>query len=513
MLHDMIDDAAYMAHGYCLLWKPWLIATHAGSDLVIFSSYFAIPVAIWLFLRKRADLELKPLAVMFAAFIFLCGLTHIIQAATLWWPIYETQAFAKVATAAVSLTTAIAIFPLIPRAVAIPSPRQLQAVNDGLASEIGAHRRTLAELKRAKDELELRVGERTRELEHSKARFETLVRASAQIVWTCNAAGDVDRDSPSWRSFTCQSFEEFQGNGWLNAIHPDDRGSVLAGWQEAVRTKNTYSMEYRLCHASSGWRWMAAKGVPLMSSGGEVREWVGMNVDIDERRRTEEHMRFVLKELSHRTKNLLTVVYAMARQAAKQGGISNFISDFSARIQGLSRSHDLLVTSDWMGAPLEEHVRTQLAPFTAADGPQVLVSGPHLLLRPAATQALGLAFHELATNAAKYGALSRPDGVIEIKWDIENKHSGPHFKLSWRERGGAAEPQKANVAGFGTTVLSRVVPETFLGEVHYHLGEAGVVWEIEAPLGEVAFSPGAPSIGDLAPLHMQRDIEGATPAR
>jgi two-component sensor histidine kinase len=203
----------------------------------------------------------------------------------------------------------------------------------------------------------------------------------------------------------------------------------------------------------------------------------------------------------------------MARQAAKQGGISNFISDFSARIQGLSRSHDLLATSDWMGAPLEEHLRAQLAPFTAADGPQIIVSGPRLLLRPVATQALGLAFHELAANAAKYGALSRPDGVIEIDWDIESKQNGPHFKLSWRERGGAAEPTKANVTGFGTTVLNRVVPETFLGEVQYHLGEAGVIWEIEAPLEEVAFSPGAQSISDFAPLHMQRDIESAMPSR
>ena len=205
MLQDMINRAAYMAHGYCLLWKPWLIAMHASSDILIFGSYFAIPVAIWIFLSKRTDLTLKPLAVLFAAFIFLCGLTHAIQAVTLWWPVYEVQGYVKAITAIVSVTTAIAIFPLIPKAVAIPSPSQLQIVNEGLALEVAAHRDTLAALKRSKDELEMRVAERTKELEHSKARFEALVKASAQVVWTCSAKGEVSEDSPSWRSFTGQT--------------------------------------------------------------------------------------------------------------------------------------------------------------------------------------------------------------------------------------------------------------------------------------------------------------------
>src|SRR5262245_64256671 len=117
MVHDMIQSASYMAHGYCLLWKPWLVLLHAGSDFLIFAAYFAIPAAIWLFLRQRRDIELKPLAILFAAFIFLCGLTHLVQMLTLWWPIYETQAFVKVATAGVSLATAAMIFPLIPKAV------------------------------------------------------------------------------------------------------------------------------------------------------------------------------------------------------------------------------------------------------------------------------------------------------------------------------------------------------------------------------------------------------------
>jgi len=211
-------------------------------------------------------------------------------------------------------------------------------VNDGSTAEITAHRATLAELQSAKDDLELRVAQKTKKLEHSKARFEALVKASAEIVWTTNAEGAVVEDSPSWRSFTGQSFSEWQGSGWIDAIHPDDRSSTLQAWKEAVRAKDMYSVEYRIRHRQSGWRWMAAKGVPLLSNDGDIREWVGMNIDIDDRRRSEERMPLIMNELSHRTKNLLTVIHSMAQQSAKHGKISDSLSDFSGRIQGLSRS-------------------------------------------------------------------------------------------------------------------------------------------------------------------------------
>ncbi len=488
MIHDMIDQASYMAHGYCLLWKPWLVTIHAGSDLIIFASYFAIPIGIWLFIRKRKDFELKSLAILFAAFIFFCGMTHMVQAVTLWWPIYETQGYLKVATAIASVATAIMIFPLIPRALAIPSPSQLRIVNEGLAAEVSAHRLTLAELEKARDELELRVAERTKELEHSKARFEALVRASAQVVWTYDAKAETFEDSPSWRLFTGQSPKELKGSGWLDAIHPDDRSRTLAAWREALQTQRMYSVEYRLRHAPSGWRWTAAKAIPLASGNGDRREWVGMNTDIDERRRSEDHMQFVMKELSHRTKNLLTVIFSMARQTARHRCSRDFIADFGERIQGLSRSHDLLVSTNWMGAPLDEHLRAQLRPFTALDSRQIRFSGPRLMLKPAATQALGLAFHELATNAAKHGALKRPDGRIQVTWGVETKEGIEVFRLLWREESQSPEPLKVTEAGFGYTVLTRVVPDALSGEVKHRLDKGGISWEIEAPLCEVVAS-------------------------
>jgi len=277
-------------------------------------------------------------------------------------------------------------------------------------------------------------------------------------------------------------------DGWINAVHPEDRATTLAAWREALRTRKTYSVEYRLRHIKSGYRWTAAKGVPQLNANGDVRAWVGMNTDVDERRRSEEHIQFVMKELSHRTKNLLAVIFSMARQIARHSGPADFITNFSARIQGLSRSHDLLVSTNWKGVPLDEHLRAQLQPFAALDNRQVRISGPRLVLGPAATQALGLAFHELATNAAKHGALTSAGGYIEITWCVESKGDAEIFRLTWRERHEGLQLAQENKAGFGHTVLNRVVPDTLLGVVDYRMGEDGVSWEIEAPLHEVALS-------------------------
>ena len=110
------------------------------------------------------------------------------------------------------------------------------------------------------------------------------------------------------------------------------------------------------------------------------------------------------------------------------------------------------------------------------------------MLRPEATQALGLAFHELATNAAKYGALALPDGQIDISWTIETEGKADVFKLAWRERSQAQQPLELSRQGFGSTVLTRVVPETLSGASEYGVDKEGIVWEIEAPLCEVSSS-------------------------
>ena len=487
MIHDMIESASYMAHGYCLLWKPWLVALHAGSDFLIFAAYFAIPVAIWIFLERRRDLELKSLALLFAAFIFLCGLTHLVQMATLWWPIYETQAYVKVATAIVSVATAVLIFPLIPKAVAIPSPLALQNANTVLRQEISAHEETLHRLREAQEELERKVVERTSELERAKRRFEALVTASAQIFWAAQPDGSIAEDSPSWRAFTGQTYDEWKGTGWLEALHPEDRATTLAAWTQAVDINEIYKVEYRLKHASGEYRWTAARGVPLIETDGKASEWVGMNEDITERKESEEHASLIMRELSHRTKNLLAIIASLVRRTldGKRDPVVQ-AGDFIERIHGLARSHDLLVRGEWRGVSLHDLVSSHLEPFGAAD--RATINGPLIELRPEAAQNIGLALHELATNAVKHGALLRDDKLaLAVTWSIATEDREPSLVLTWLEETVPRQPAEAEgiPAGFGRTMLEQLVAAAVRGTAHYELTENHVRWSLRAPLQNI----------------------------
>lgn len=175
-MNEFLGSAGMMPHGYCLLWKPWLVVLHATADVLIFASYFVIPIAIISFLRQRPDIRFGSIGVLFASFILLCGLTHLFGLATLWVPIYEIEGFVKIATAAVSATTAVVLFVLMPKLVALPSPTQLQQVNAELEAEVAAHRETLEELQRIRAGLEREVEERTRALTESNERLSVVTR-------------------------------------------------------------------------------------------------------------------------------------------------------------------------------------------------------------------------------------------------------------------------------------------------------------------------------------------------
>ncbi len=176
---EYLSDSGYMPHGYCLLWHPLLILVYGGSDVLIFLAYSAIPFALMRFIRLRPGLGYNHLVVLFASFILLCGLTHLLSFFTLWTPIYVELAAVKLMTALVSLTTAALLFPLVPKLAQIPSPSQLQAANDGLREALAAHERTAAELRETRDQLEEKVARRTAELEEANAHLSVVVRETA----------------------------------------------------------------------------------------------------------------------------------------------------------------------------------------------------------------------------------------------------------------------------------------------------------------------------------------------
>jgi PAS domain S-box-containing protein len=217
------------------------------------------------------------------------------------------------------------------------------------------------------------------------------------------------------------------------------------------------------------------------------------NRDITERKRAEEQLRLLMREMNHRAKNLLSVVDAIAHQtAARTPG--DFIERFSERIQALSASQELLVRDEWKGVEIENLVRAQLAHFTDLIGSRIAVQGPVLRLRPAGAQSIGLALHELATNAGKYGALSTEAGRVEIRWGTE----GDIFVMNWRECGGppVSPPQRR---GFGTVVMKEMAERSLDGRVELDHAPSGVTWSMTCPVAnalearERNGSPGARS--------------------
>ncbi|EGF90474.1 sensory box protein [Asticcacaulis biprosthecium C19] len=212
--------------------------------------------------------------------------------------------------------------------------------------------------------------------------------------------------------------------------------------------------------------------------------------DISERRRSEAHVEMLMAEVNHRAKNLLAVVQAVAYQTARQGDPATLMTRLSERINGLAVGQDLLVKNQWHGVDVADLVRGQLAHFADLIGTRVSLSGPKLRLTSEAAQAIGMALHELATNAVKYGALSNQEGCVDIAWQTLPA-SQQTFDMSWVESGGPAVSVPTH-KGFGHTIIGRLVEASVQGVTQIKFEPSGLMWRLTAPLDN-AVNPGGPA--------------------
>src|SRR5262249_1129280 len=202
---------------------------------------------------------------------------------------------------------------------------------------------------------------------------------------------------------------------------------------------------------------------------------VGTTQDITERKEHEEKEHLLMREINHRAKNMLSVVDAIAHQTAIKNR-EDFIERFSDRIQALSAKQDLLVRNEWKGVEIEDLVHAQLAHFAGLIGSRIAVQGPKLRLKATSAQAIGLALHELATNAGKYGALSTHQGRVDICWGV----AGDTFAMSWTERDGppVSAPQPRP---FRTVVMETMVGRSVEGVINLDYAPAGLTWRLSCP--------------------------------
>ena len=268
-------------------------------------------------------------------------------------------------------------------------------------------------------------------------------------------------------------------------IFPTAAGAALTALKREVLDSGQPKRGEVAIDGVLGTAWHDLHVEPLRDEAGAIIGLSGATVDVTERKEGEAHLRLLLRELTHRSKNLLAVIQAMARQTARHAGsIDAFLDQFGARLQALAASHDLLVRESWYGAALQELVRSQLAAYIDRDQSQIAIEGPAVALKPEAAQNLGLALHELAANAARFGALSVPEGRVSVAWDRVPADDGEALTLDWREELGPRVKMRRK-KGFGSMVIERNLALALEAKVDLDFEPDGLHCRIVIPANQI----------------------------
>src|SRR5215471_11114850 len=266
----------------------------------------------------------------------------------------------------------------------------------------------------------------------------------------------------------------------MKRVHPDDAKGfwVASGTMLNPIDAKPYAIECRLHLRGGAVRWVEVHWRSYFEGGRPERGAagvIGTAADITERKEREEREHLLMREVNHRAKNMLSVVDAIAHQTASRNH-EDFVDRFSERIQALSANQDLLVRNEWKGVEVEDLVRAQLAHFASLIGSRIAMHGLKLCLKAASAQAIGLALHELATNAGKYGALSTDRGRVDLCWGL----AGDTLTISWTEREGplVSAPTRR---GFGTIVMEAMAERSLNGTVHLDYPASGLTWRLTCP--------------------------------
>lgn len=262
----------------------------------------------------------------------------------------------------------------------------------------------------------------------------------------------------------------------LDLIHPDDRQHVESEFARIDGHNRRIDVEFRARHSDGGYRWLASRGELQFDDSGRPARIVGVNFDVTALRQAHARQRVLINELNHRVKNTLATVQSLATMTFKKQGADELREAFMGRLLALSATHDLLTASMWEGAFVPDIVREELRPYA---GDQIaVVSDSKIFLEPNVALNIGLVIHELATNAVKHGALSSPQGRLEVSWDeLEPKAS---LHLTWQETS-EIQPRRSSRQGFGSRLIEGTV-RSLNGSVDYDYSPRGLKVVLTIPL-------------------------------
>jgi two-component system, chemotaxis family, CheB/CheR fusion protein len=328
-------------------------------------------------------------------------------------------------------------------------------------------------------------------LQTSEERFSAIVNQATVGVAETDLEGHFFLTNARYRQIVNRSDEELKTLRLHDLTHPEDMQREEKSLRRLMEDGTAFQAEIRYLRPDGTFAWVHNSVSPLIDRESKPSRILTVTQKIDERKRAEERSSLLLGELDHRVKNILAVISSVITQTLKTSATPGaFAADIEGRIAAVARAHSRLTDDGRGAASLKELIVTELAPYDRAIA-NITIEGPAVALTPKAGLALAMAIHELASNAAKYGALSKPTGVLSVTWRIETNEVSL-LNFSWIESGGPPIVGAPSRRGFGTTLIERTLSHEFDATVKRDFLSSGLKYSIAIPLtSEVVYNSAA----------------------
>lgn len=332
-------------------------------------------------------------------------------------------------------------------------------------------------------------------LQRMNSAFRILTDAMPQMVWSTLPDGYHDYYNARWYEFTGVPAGSTDGEGWNGMFHPDDQEYAWGVWRHSLATGEPYEVNYRLRHHSGEYRWTLGRALPLRNQQGDIVRWIGTCTDIHESKMMAEENEVLSRELSHRIKNIFAVINGLIGMSARQHPeLRPMASELQDRIAALGRAHEFARPHSEQSRPINiastlSGLLTEiLAAYPALGEGRLNIGGDDPEIDDRSATPIALVFHELATNSAKYGALSVDQGTVEIR--VTQQDDVVH--INWIEAGGPAIGGEPRETGFGTRLVQLAISQQLAGAIERHWLAQGLRVDMQVAASRLKRAAGAP---------------------
>jgi PAS domain S-box-containing protein len=319
-------------------------------------------------------------------------------------------------------------------------------------------------------------------LRESEARFRHLADSAPAFIWLTDDKGELTFVNRHFEYVFERPAELIVPAGWRDLIYSDDISNFVGEFVRSLRAKRPFRSEVRVVNKSGHVRWLRTDAVRRLDDTGHFLGYTGCAVDITETKMSQQQQTILIHELNHRVKNTLATVQSIAAQSLRADKkLGEARSAFESRLFALSRAHDVLTQESWQAADLGDIVERAVEPYGGQGRSRFTISGPDVRLQPQSALAFAMALQELATNAAKYGALSVDEGHVNVGWSLETCLDGAQLRFQWHESGGppVSPPSRR---GFGSRLIERTLAHDTNGRVEISYAPSGLSLAVTVPL-------------------------------